>query len=133
MEEQKQETEVKESTAPAAGITTLDQIDYESFMKIELRVGEVVHAEAIPKSRKLLKLEVSLGDCGKRQILAGLAEHYEAETLIGKKIVVVANLKPAKLMGQESQGMLLAASPEDNSTIVLIQPAGDIAAGSRVR
>jgi methionyl-tRNA synthetase len=79
------------------------------FRKTDLRVAEVVAAEAVPKSKKLLKLTVSLGD-EQRTIVAGIAEHYAPADLVGKKVVVVANLEPAKLMGVESKGMLLAGS-----------------------
>jgi methionyl-tRNA synthetase len=79
------------------------------FRKVDLRVAEVIAAEPVPKSKKLLKLTVSLGD-GQRTIVAGIAEHYAPADLVGKKVVVVANLEPAKLMGVESKGMLLAGS-----------------------
>ena len=83
-------------------------ITYDEFMKVDLRVARVKHAERIPKSKKLLRLIVDLGD-EERQIIAGIAQYYEPEDLIGKNIVIVANLEPKKLMGYESQGMLLAA------------------------
>ena len=79
------------------------------FRKVDLRVAEVIAAEPVPKSKKLLKLTVSLGD-EQRTIVAGIAEHYAPADLVGKKVVVVANLEPAKLMGVESKGMLLAGS-----------------------
>ncbi len=86
-------------------------ITYDEFMKVELRVARVKHAERIPKSKKLLRLIVDLGD-EERQIVAGIAQYYDPEDLIGKNIVIVANLQPRKLMGYESQGMLLAAGEE---------------------
>ncbi len=86
-------------------------ITYDEFMKVDLRVARVKHAERIPKSRKLLRLIVDLGD-EERQIVAGIAQYYDPEDLIGKNIVIVANLQPRKLMGYESQGMLLAAGEE---------------------
>lgn len=86
-----------------------DLIDIGEFAKVKLRTGIVLEASAVPKSEKLLKLLVDLGT-EKRQVLAGIAKHYSPEELIGKTVVVVANLKPAKLMGMESQGMILAAS-----------------------
>src|SRR5439155_1653099 len=79
----------------------------DEFQKIDLRVALVLAAEAVPKSKKLLKLRVSLGT-EERTVLAGIAEHYAPADLVGKKVVVVANLAPAKLMGIESQGMVLA-------------------------
>jgi methionyl-tRNA synthetase len=84
-------------------------ISIADFRKVDLRVAEVIAAEPVPKSKKLLKLTVSLGD-GQRTIVAGIAEHYAPADLVGKKVVVVANLEPAKLMGVESKGMLLAGS-----------------------
>lgn len=92
-----------------------DFITIDDFLKVELRVGEIKVAERIPKADKLLRFEVDLGEEKPRQILAGLAEYYEPEKLIGRKVVVVANLKPRKMRGLESQGMICAASLEDNS------------------
>ncbi len=86
------------------------QITIDEFMKIQLKTAKVLTAERVPKSEKLLKLQVSLGEgTEQRQIVAGIGKKYEPEALIGKTIVIVANLKPAKLMGIESQGMVLAA------------------------
>ena len=85
-------------------------ITIDDFLKVELRVGEILVAERIPKADKLLRFEINLGEEKPRQILAGLAEYYEPETLIGRKVVVVANLKPRKMRGLESQGMICAAS-----------------------
>jgi len=107
-----------------------DTIAIEDFAKIKLRIGKIVTAEGVPGSKKLLKLLVDLGD-EKRQVVAGIAAHYRPEELIGKSIVVVANLKPAKLMGIESQGMVLAASTE--GTLSLIGPDKDMSPGSVVK
>ncbi len=90
-------------------------ITIDDFLKVDLRVGEIKVAERIPKADKLLRFEIDLGEPEYRQILAGLAEYYEPETLIGRKVVVVANLKPRMMRGLESQGMICAASLEDNS------------------
>lgn len=87
-------------------------INIDDFLKVELRVGEIKIAERIPKADKLLRFEIDLGEEKPRQILAGLAEYYEPETLVGRKVVVVANLKPRKMRGLESQGMICAASLE---------------------
>ncbi len=119
------------SEAPIAPETPL--IDIEYFSKIDLRVAQIESVEALPKSKKLLKIQVDLGELGKRQILSGIALHYSPETLVGRKIIVIANLKPAKLMGEESQGMLLAASTEGDAILALLQPNCEIPAGSRVR
>lgn len=105
-------------------------IDFEDFSKIDLRVAKVLQAEEIKKSKKLLKLQLDLGHLGKRQIIAGIKEHYKPEDLFGKNIIIVANLKPAKLMGNESQGMLLAAKNE--SQLVLSTIDKDIAPGSKL-
>ncbi len=92
-----------------------DFIMIDDFLKVELRVGEIKVAERIPKADKLLRFEIDLGEEKPRQILAGLAEYYEPETLVGRKVVVVANLKPRKMRGLESQGMICAASLEDGT------------------
>ena len=88
---------------------TLPQITIDDFLKVELRVAQVLVAERVPKADKLLRLEVDLG-YERRQILAGLAEYYAPEALIGRKVVIVANLAPRKLRGYESNGMVVAAS-----------------------
>lgn len=90
-------------------------ITIDDFLKVELRIGEILVAERIPKADKLLRFEIDLGEEKPRQILAGLAEYYEPETLIGRMVVVVANLKPRMMRGLESQGMICAASLEDGT------------------
>lgn len=105
-------------------------VTFDDFKKIELKVAQIVEAVRIEKSEKLVKLQVNVGEAENRQIVAGIAKHYSAEELVGKKIVIVANLKPAKLMGELSQGMLLAAS--DESGLCLIDPGLGISVGSRV-
>lgn len=94
-------------------------IEYEDFMKVELKSAKVLEAEKVAKSEKLLRLQVEIG-AERRQIIAGVAKSYSPEDLIGKTIVVVSNLKPAKLMGNESNGMLLAAQREDGSHKVIM-------------
>ncbi len=100
-------------------------------MKVDLRIAEILSAEKIKKSDKLLKLQVELGN-DKRQVVAGIAQSYEPDTLIGKKIVFVANLKPAKLFGVESQGMVLAIEDEKGKLSVL-EADSDINVGTKVR
>jgi methionyl-tRNA synthetase len=100
-------------------ITFKPTVTIEDFQKLDFRVAEVIQAEKVQKSEKLIKLKVKIGS-NERQVIAGIALHYKPEELIGKKIVVVANLAPAKLMGQESCGMLLAASDEEGHLAVLI-------------
>jgi methionyl-tRNA synthetase len=106
------------------------QITIEEFQKIDLRVADVVECERVKNSEKLLKLKVKIGN-EERQIVAGIGKHYSPEELVGKKVIVVANLKPAKLMGIESQGMLLAAVKDEKLT--LITTLGEIESGSQVR
>ena len=106
------------------------RISIEEFQKIDLRVAQVLAAEAVPKSRKLLKLRVSLGT-EERTVLAGIAEHYAPGDLVGKKVVVVANLQPAKLMGIESQGMVLAGEGGQGFGVVMLDR--DLPPGSKVK
>ena len=108
-------------------------IEITDFAKIELRVGEVKTAERIPKADKLLLITVDIGEEKPRQILAGIAQYYEPEKLIGSKIVVVANLKPRKLRGYESQGMLLAASIGDEGKPVIATFTEDVPNGARLK
>lgn len=105
------------------------RISIDAFMNVELRTAKVIAAEAVPKSKKLIKLQVDLGT-EQRTILAGIAEAYQPESLVGRTIVIVANLKPAKLMGIESNGMVLAASPEGGKPVLVTV---DAEPGWRVR
>jgi methionyl-tRNA synthetase len=108
-------------------------IDITDFTKVELRVGQVLTAARIPKSDKLLLLKVDIGEEQPRQILAGIAEHYTPEEMTGRKIAVVANLKPRKMRGHESQGMLLAASVGEGDKPVLATFTEDIPNGARLK
>lgn len=108
-------------------------IGIEDFIKVELKVGEVLECEPVPKSDKLLKCKVDLGEENPRQILAGMAQHYTPEEMVGKKIVVVANLKPRKMMGMESQGMICAASVGKDDKPVLATVMEDTPNGARLR
>jgi methionyl-tRNA synthetase len=122
------------STSPAAdaeSITTFIEID--DFAKVDLRVGQVLTAERIPKSDKLLLLKIDLGEAQPRQVLAGIAEYYEPEKLIGRKVVVVANLKPRKLRGLESQGMVVAASYGEEGRPVIATFTEDVPNGTRLK
>ena len=125
--------ELKRKTEPEvpAMAPLKPEITYEDFDKIDFRVGMITACEAVKKSKKLLKLKVQIGQ-EERQILSGIAKHYQPEDLVGKSVVVVANLKPAKLMGQESQGMILAASDENDENLFVVIPGGDLPAGSIV-
>jgi methionyl-tRNA synthetase len=106
-------------------------ISYDDFMKTKLKVAEILSAEKITKSKKLMKLKVMLDD-GERQLVAGIAEHYNPEDLIGKKVVVVANLQPAKLMGEESNGMILAVDKESGG-LQVITVDNSVKIGTRVK
>ena len=110
-------TTAPQAPAPTAAPLTVAapaQITIDEFMKIQLKTAKVLSAERVPKSEKLLKLQVSLGEgTEQRQIVAGIGKKYEPEALVGKTIIIVANLKPAKLMGIESQGMVLAAGDSE--------------------
>ena len=117
----------------AAAAPEMEQIDIDHFFKVKLRVARIEAAEAVPKSKKLLRLQIDLGPLGKRQILSGIALHYQPEQLVGRKIIVVANLKPAMLMGQESQGMLLAGSTPGDAVLSLLTPDKDLPEGSEIR
>jgi methionyl-tRNA synthetase len=121
------------SGEPAASSAEEKQyIAIDDFAKVELRVAQVLVAERIPKADKLLRLEVDLG-YEKRQILAGIAQYYEPEKLIGRKIVIVANLAPRKMRGLESNGMLLAASLPPDGAPVLAGFLEDVPLGARLK
>lgn len=107
-----------------------NMISIDDFFKTELKVANVLSAERIPKSRKLIKLEVEVGE-ERRTVVAGIAEAYDAEELIGKQVVIVTNLEPVKLMGVESQGMVLAASVDGKP--VLVHPGAEVPSGTQVR
>jgi len=117
--------------APSTAAPVSDRISIDDFMKVELRVAKVLTAERVPKSNRLLKLSVDVGT-EQRTLVAGIAEAYEPEALIGKTVVIVFNLKPAKLMGVESNGMVLAASPDGGKPMVVTFEAPP-APGTRVR
>ena len=120
--------EAKKEAKPAAAAA--DEITIDDFAKIDLRVATVVAAERVPKTDKLIKLQVKIGD-EERTIVSGIAQHYEPENLIGKNVIVIANLKPAKLRGIESRGMVLAAS--DGEGNLALADAPGIASGSKVK
>lgn len=128
-EESLESTSEQSSDAP--------QIVYDDFAKIQLRVATVIEAEYHPNADRLLKLQIDLGD-EQRQICAGIRGQYEPEQLVGKQIIVVANLAPRKIRGEESNGMLLAASSmggEDGKelqAVVLLQPDKAVPNGSEI-
>jgi len=116
--------------SPTPQAAALTQITIDDFQKIQLRTAKVLAAERVPKSEKLIKLQISLGS-EQRQIVAGIGKKYEPEALVGKTIVIVANLKPAKLMGVESQGMVLAAG--DSEVTGLITILEEVDPGTKVK
>ena len=116
---------------PPAEPAEKEKITIDDFKKLDLRVAKIIQAEKVPKSEKLLKLQVEIGT-ERRQILAGIAQHYAPEDLTGRSVIVVFNLQPVKLMGQESRGMLLAAS-DGTGKLVFVTPSADIASGAVVK
>lgn len=123
---------VVSAAATHESVPGIAQIGIEDFAKVELRVAQILIAERIPKADKLLRLEVDLG-YEKRQILAGIAEYYEPEKLIGRKVVIVANLAPRKMRGLESQGMVVAASIGDQGAPILAGFLEDVPLGARLK
>lgn len=123
-------------SSPTPATIYMSNISFEEFRKLDLRVGKVISAEKIIGSTNLLKLEIDLGDpstgsgLGKRQILAGVSKYYESKELIGLNLVIVTNLEPKKIMGLESQGMILCA--EVNEEPVCLVPLKDVPPGSKV-
>jgi len=106
-------------------------INFDEFLKVDLRVVRVLEAEEVPDSNKLLKLKVSLGGDGERQIIAGIKKSYNPEDLVGKQITIVANLEPRKLAGLISEGMILAAHDEEDKA-VLLSPIREVEDGNRL-
>jgi methionyl-tRNA synthetase len=113
------------------GVTSFIEID--DFAKVDLRVGQVLSAERIPNADKLLLMKVDVGEEQPRQILAGIAQYYEPEKLVGRKVVIVANLKPRKLRGYESQGMVVAASYGEEGRPVIATFTEDVPNGARLK
>ena len=106
-------------------------INYDDFKKIDLRVAKILEAVRVEGSEKLVKLQIDVGELGQRQLVAGIGTVYEPEVLVGKQIIIVANLEPRKLMGHESNGMLLAASDEMGP--VLIVPESEVPSGTGIK
>ena len=115
-----------EPTTPQTNV-----IQYDDFAKLELRVATVVECKAHPNADKLLVLQIDLGT-ERRQICAGLRQHYAPEQLVGKQIVVVANLAPRQMRGEASQGMLLAATDPATNRVIVVTPGEQVAAGAKV-
>ncbi len=118
--------------APAASAAADGKISIDDFLKVEMRVGQVKHAERVKGADKLLRLEVDIGT-EVRQVVAGIALAYEPEKLIGRKVVIVANLAPRKLRGLESNGMIVAASVGDQGLPVLAGFLEDVPIGAKLK
>ncbi len=110
---------------------TPDTIVFDDFAKVDLRVARILEAKDHPNADKLIVLKIDLGT-EQRQICAGLRGHYTPESLVGRLIVVVANLAPRKMRGEESNGMLLAASNADHTRVILLQPDAEVEPGASV-
>ena len=128
--ESKKETVKESKKTPAPKEESAGLITFDEFFNTNLKVGTVVEAEEVPKSKKLLKLQIDLGEGNLRQIVAGIKDYYSAEELVGTQVCVVANLKPAKLMGILSSGMLLAA--KDDEGLCLVRPEKPRTAGASI-
>lgn len=109
-----------------------DYLTIDEFAKLEARIGEVISAEAVEGSEKLIRLMMDFGEGKPRQILSGIHQWYEPESLIGKKMLFVINLAPRKMMGLESEGMLMAVDGVDGSPVFLI-PEKEVSIGAKVR
>src|SRR6056297_3432614 len=129
-EDKNQKEEKEKSMTNENNNNKEDLVNFKTFQKLDLRVAEIKEAERIEDSNKLIKLQVELAN-ESRQLVAGIAKHYDSEDLIGKRIVIVANLEPAEIFGVKSNGMILAASNEDDLT--LITPEKAISSGSKVK
>ena len=133
----KQKKPAKEKEAKAAPASAPAEIsvpgvaEYADFQKLELRVGTILEAGRVPKADKLLCFKIDLGEAEPRQILSGIAEHFEPETLVGRQVCVVANLAPRKIRGLVSAGMILTAEAPDGK-LTLLAPGGDVAPGSKI-
>jgi methionine--tRNA ligase beta chain len=107
-------------------------ITYDDFAKVQLRVGTVLEAKPAPKGDRLLVLQVDLGNNERRQILAGIRQHVTPEQMVGRQIIVVANLVPRTMMGLTSEGMLLAATDPATNRVITVSPSDAVAPGSKV-
>jgi len=110
----------------------MDSVNFEDFAKIDFRVGKVVKAENIEGAETLMRLSVDFGPLGERTILSGIKKWYKPKDLKGKNYIFVYNLEPKKMMGEDSQGMIMAAEDESGENCVLLVPDNNIAPGTRV-
>lgn len=111
-------------------------ITFDEFKKLDFRVATIVESKSVPGTKNLLKLQIDLGELGKRQIITGLAQYYSAESLVGRQLVVLVNLKPAVFRGEKSEGMLLAAEVgkqgDADYQVVLVVPERELPPGTPV-
>ena len=120
----------EEKEEPVIDIEAKAEISYEDFAKLQFQVGEIIACEAVPKSKKLLCSQVKIGSQVK-QIVSGIKAHYTPEEMVGKKVMVLVNLKPAKLAGVLSEGMLLCAEDAEGN-LALVKPEKDMPAGAEI-
>ena len=120
------------AASPTAAATEVPKISIDDFAKVEMRVGQIQTAEPVAGAQKLMKLTVDIGS-EVRQVVAGIAEHYKPEQLVGMKVVIVANLQPRKLRGVESNGMIVAASVGPEGKPVLVTFKEDVEVGARLK
>ncbi|QSE96965.1 methionine--tRNA ligase [Fulvivirga lutea] len=126
LENTKKQNEMENAPANPAK----EEIVFDDFMKMDLRVGTILEAESVPKSKKLLKLKVDTG-LDKRTVLSGIAQHFSPEEVVGKQVTILINLAPRKIMGEESQGMILMAEDKDGK-LQFMEPSGKVAPGSQI-
>ena len=134
-DKEKQNKEIKHNinkAEKAENIMSMNEIKYGDFQKLDLRVAKIENAEDIEGADKLLKLSLDVGELGKRTIAAGIKPFYPKDKLIGKKIIIIANLEPRNIKGVESRGMLLAASSNNHEKVVLLTPDSEIEVGSKI-
>ena len=122
--------EVVKEEGPVIDIEAKEEITFDDFMKLQFQVGQIIKCEEVPKSKKLLVSQVKIGSQVK-QIVSGIKQHYTAEEMVGKKVMVLVNLKPAKLAGVLSEGMLLCAEDEKGE-LALMTPEKEMPAGAEI-
>ncbi len=128
---EKPKPEAKPAPKEAAPVAPVGLITIQDFQQVQLRTAKVLSAERVEGADKLLKLQIEVGEPEPRQLVAGIAQHYAPEALVGRTIIIVANLEPATIRGVTSQGMLLAASSGDSVKLLMVD--GDLPPGSKIR
>ncbi len=110
----------------------MDRIQYSDFSKLDIRVGKVIAAEAVPEADDLIRMEIDIGEDEKRQIVAGMKQYYQPEDLVGRTVVVLINLEPKKIRGHLSDGMILAASTPGYEEVKLLSVDGNLPPGCKI-